>query len=92
MTRAAVSLADGREVASGVTVWTAGFAVPDLAVRSGLSSDPEGRLLTDETLISVDDGRIVAAGDSAAPSRLPLRMRCQAARPMGPGPPIPCSA
>ncbi|HEY0374216.1 MAG TPA: FAD-dependent oxidoreductase, partial [Amnibacterium sp.] len=27
----AVSLADGRSVASGVTAWTAGFAVPDLA-------------------------------------------------------------
>ncbi|MFJ3835452.1 NAD(P)/FAD-dependent oxidoreductase [Streptomyces sp. NPDC054904] len=83
VTRAAVSLADGREIPSGVTVWTAGFAVPDLAVRSGLSTDPEGRLLTDETLISVDDGRIVAAGDSAAPSGLPVRMSCQAAMPMG---------
>ena len=31
-----------------------------------------GRLLTDETLTSVDDERIVAAGDSAAPSDLPL--------------------
>ncbi|MFF3013675.1 NAD(P)/FAD-dependent oxidoreductase [Streptomyces sp. NPDC057939] len=83
VTRTAVTLADGREVPSGLTVWTAGFAVPDLAVRSGLSTDPEGRLLTDETLISVDDGRIVAAGDSAAPSGLPVRMSCQAALPMG---------
>lgn len=42
-----------------------------------------GRLLTDETLTSVDDVRIVAAGDSAAPSDLPFRMSCQAAVPLG---------
>ena len=34
-------------------------------------------------LTSVDDERIVAAGDSAAPSGLPLRMSCQAAMPLG---------
>ncbi|MFI9153024.1 NAD(P)/FAD-dependent oxidoreductase [Streptomyces sp. NPDC053367] len=83
VTRDAVRLADGREVASGVTVWSAGFAVPDLAARSGLSTDEAGRLLTDETLTSVDDPRILAAGDSAAPSGVPLRMSCQAAMPLG---------
>lgn len=62
VTRDAVRLADGREVASAVTVWTAGFTVPDLAARSGLSTDSLGRLLTDETLTSVDDERVVAAG------------------------------
>jgi NADH dehydrogenase FAD-containing subunit len=36
-----------------------------------------------ETLTSVDDVRIVAAGDSAAPSDLPNRMSCQAAGPLG---------
>ncbi|MFF8694492.1 NAD(P)/FAD-dependent oxidoreductase [Streptomyces sp. NPDC015144] len=81
--RDGVRLADGRRVAGGVTVWTAGFGVPDLAVRSGLSTDGEGRLLTDETLTSVDDPRIVGAGDSAAPSDVALRMSCQAAIPMG---------
>ncbi|MFF4322950.1 NAD(P)/FAD-dependent oxidoreductase [Streptomyces sp. NPDC001568] len=83
VTGAAVRLADGRELPSRVTIWTAGFAVPDLAARSGLSTDALGRLLTDETLTSVDDDRIVAAGDSAAPSGLPLRMSCQAAMPLG---------
>ncbi|MER6444304.1 FAD-dependent oxidoreductase [Streptomyces venezuelae] len=83
VTRDAVELGDGREVPSEVTVWTAGFGVPDLAVRSGLSTDALGRLLTDETLTSVDDERVVAAGDSAAPSDLPLRMSCQAAIPLG---------
>ena len=79
----AVRLSDGRELPSAVTIWTAGFGVPDLAARSGLSTDAVGRLLTDETLTSVDDVRVVAAGDSAAPSDLPFRMSCQAAGPLG---------
>ncbi|WP_144118591.1 NAD(P)/FAD-dependent oxidoreductase [Catellatospora sichuanensis] len=84
VTRAAVLLADGRELPSAVTIWTAGFGVPDLAVRSGLSTDAMGRLRTDETLTSVDDVRVVAAGDSAAPSDLPVRMSCQSAMQLGP--------
>ncbi len=79
----AVVLADGAILPSALTVWTAGFGVPELAVRSGLSTDALGRLLTDETLTSVDDPRIVAAGDAAAPSGRPLRMSCQAAIPLG---------
>jgi NADH:ubiquinone reductase (H+-translocating) len=79
----AVVLADGALLPSALTVWTAGFGVPELAARSGLSTDPLGRLLTDETLTSVDDPRIVAAGDAAAPSGQPLRMSCQAAGPLG---------
>ncbi|MFJ6567425.1 NAD(P)/FAD-dependent oxidoreductase [Streptomyces sp. NPDC091292] len=82
--RDAVRLVDGRELPSHVTIWTAGFGVPDLAARSGLSTDALGRLRTDETLTSVDDARIVAAGDSAAPSDLPFRMSCQAAVQLGP--------
>ncbi|WP_416974389.1 NAD(P)/FAD-dependent oxidoreductase [Streptomyces sp. 4F14] len=84
VTRTAVRLADGREIPSELTVWTAGFAVPDLATRSGLSTDTLGRLLTDETLTSVDDDRIVAAGDSAAPAGQPYRMGCQSAVQLGP--------
>ncbi|MGW8568459.1 NAD(P)/FAD-dependent oxidoreductase [Isoptericola sp. NPDC055881] len=83
VTRDAVQLADGRDLPSVVTIWTAGFAVPDLAARSGLSTDAAGRLRTDETLTSVDDDRIVAAGDAAAPSDLPFRMSCQAAGQLG---------
>jgi NADH:ubiquinone reductase (H+-translocating) len=79
----AVVLVDGAVLPSAVTVWTAGFGVPDLAARSGLHADAVGRLLTDETLTSVDDPRIVAAGDAAAPSGHPLRMSCQAAIPLG---------
>jgi NADH dehydrogenase len=79
----ALVLSDGALLSSGATVWTAGFGVPDLASRSGLSTDSLGRLLTDETLTSVDDERVVAAGDAAAPSGHPLRMSCQAAGPLG---------
>jgi NADH:ubiquinone reductase (H+-translocating) len=68
---------------SALTIWTAGFGVPELGRASGLRTDAMGRLLTDETLTSIDDPRIVAAGDSAAPSGQPLRMSCQAAGPLG---------
>jgi NADH dehydrogenase FAD-containing subunit len=69
-----VELGDGRTLASQVTMWAAGFGVPDLADRSGLRTDAAGRLLTDETLTSIDSDRIVAAGDASAPSDLPFRM------------------
>jgi NADH dehydrogenase FAD-containing subunit len=78
-----VLLADGRELPSAVTIWTAGFGVPDIAARSGLAVDAIGRLLTDETLTSIDNPYVVAAGDASAPSGLALRMSCQAAMPLG---------
>lgn len=80
--RDGVVLADGRMLPSAITVWTAGFGVPELAARSGLRTDALGRLLTDETLTCVDDARIVAAGDAVAPSGRPLRMSCYAAQPL----------
>ncbi|MDO3684886.1 NAD(P)/FAD-dependent oxidoreductase [Micromonospora sp. C28ISP2-4] len=83
VTRDSVRLDGGRTLPSQVTIWTAGFGVPDLAGRSGLRTDALGRLLTDETLTSVDDVCIVGAGDSAAPSDLPFRMSCQAATRIG---------
>ncbi|MBF6338642.1 FAD-dependent oxidoreductase [Nocardia abscessus] len=79
----AVELRDGRTVPSRVTIWSVGFGVPDLAERSGLRTDAAGRLLTDETLTSLDDERIVAAGDSSAPSDLPFRMSAYAAGCLG---------
>lgn len=78
-----VTLSDGRTLASAATVWTAGFGVPTLAADSGLRTDDMGRLLTDETLTSIGDPRVIAAGDAAAPSGVPLRMSCQAALPLG---------
>ncbi len=80
--RDAVVFADGAVRPSALTIWTAGFGVPALAAESGLNTDALGRLLTDETLTSVDDMRVVAAGDCAAPSGQPLRMSCQAAGPL----------
>ncbi|MFE4263098.1 NAD(P)/FAD-dependent oxidoreductase [Streptomyces sp. NPDC056883] len=84
VTADAVHLADGREVRGHLTIWAAGFGIPDLAARSGLSTDETGRLLTDETLTSIDDDRIVAAGDAAAPSGRSFRMGCQSASQLGP--------
>ncbi|HEX2284665.1 MAG TPA: FAD-dependent oxidoreductase [Mycobacterium sp.] len=80
----AVVFADGAVRPSALTIWTAGFGVPELAAASGLHTDPLGRLLTDETLTSIDDDRIVAAGDCAAPSGVPLRMCCASASQLGP--------
>ncbi|WP_006245398.1 NAD(P)/FAD-dependent oxidoreductase [Mycolicibacterium tusciae] len=82
--RDAVVFEDGAVRPSAVTIWTAGFGVPDLAIASGLHTDGLGRLITDETLTSVDDQRIVAAGDCAAPSDQPLRMCCASASQLGP--------
>lgn len=81
--RQALHLADGGPLASAVTIWAGGFTAPGLARTSGLRTDEVGRLLTDETLTSIDDHRVLAAGDAAAPSGQPLRMSCQAAVPLG---------
>lgn len=78
-----VVVSDGRVLPSAVTVWTAGFEIPRLAARSGLRTDPTGRILTDETLTSISNPWIVAAGDAVSPSGRPLRMSCQAALPLG---------
>lgn len=78
-----IVLDDGTVRSSALTIWTAGFGVPQLAAASGLRTDALGRLVTDETLTSVDDDRIVAAGDAAAPSGHPLRMSGYAAGPLG---------
>ena len=81
--RPAAVLAGGVSRPSALTIWATGFAVPELARDSGLRTDTLGRLITDETLTSVDDDRVVATGDAAAPSDQPLRMSCYAAGPLG---------
>jgi NADH:quinone reductase (non-electrogenic) len=77
-----IRVSGGRVLPSAATVWTAGFGVPDLAMRSGLTTDAIGRLVTDETLTSVDDPWIIGAGDASAPAGPPLRMSCQSAMPL----------
>lgn len=83
VTADSVVLASGQTLPSAATVWTAGFGVPGLAAASGLATDDLGRVLTDETLTSITDARIVAAGDAASPSDQPYRMSCQSSLPMG---------
>ncbi|MEV5758339.1 hypothetical protein AB0L61_16410 [Streptomyces tendae] len=61
LSRDAVRLANGLELPGAVTVRTVGFEVPDLAARSGLSTDAMGRA-SDERLTSMEDERILAAG------------------------------
>ena len=63
--------ADGAVRPSAVTIWTAGFGVPELAAASGLRTDALGRLLTDETLTSVDDAA------SSPPATAPHRRACR---------------
>ncbi|WP_433660076.1 NAD(P)/FAD-dependent oxidoreductase [Nocardia sp. CA-128927] len=81
-----VRLADGTLIECAATVWTAGFAVPDLAARSGLSVDGTGRVLTDSSLRSISHPDVYAAGDSAViagPGGRELRMACATALPTG---------
>ncbi len=63
-----------------------GFIVPDLARRSGLSVNKEGRILVDRSLRSVSHARVLAVGDAAfcsTPEGHPTRMSCATALPMG---------
>lgn len=66
--RGALKTADGEEVPADVVVWAAGFAVPDLARRSGLATDGRGRVLVDASLRSVSHPKVFAAGDSSWPT------------------------
>ncbi len=65
--RGAVRTAGGETIPADVVVWAAGFAVPDLARRSGLATDEQGRVLVDASLRSVSHPEVFAAGDSARP-------------------------
>jgi NADH dehydrogenase FAD-containing subunit len=81
-----VTLADGRILRSDCAVLAASFAVPDLARRSGLEVDADGRLLVDATMTNLGAPAIVGAGDAVAgpaDGLGHLRMSCQAALPMG---------
>ncbi|MFF4443362.1 NAD(P)/FAD-dependent oxidoreductase [Streptomyces sp. NPDC001502] len=61
-----VRLRSGAAFASDLTLWAIVSGVPDLAARSGLKVDADGRALVDEYLRSVDDERIFVVGDCAA--------------------------
>ncbi|ROP40657.1 NAD(P)/FAD-dependent oxidoreductase [Saccharothrix texasensis] len=69
----------GDLVAADTVVWTAGFAVPDLAARAGFAVDGRGRMLVDHTLTSTSHPEVQGIGDAAAMKRhdgLELRMAC----------------
>ncbi|WP_277371106.1 NAD(P)/FAD-dependent oxidoreductase [Rhodococcus rhodochrous] len=58
-----VALDDGTTISAALVVRTAGFSVPDLARRSGLPVDDDGRLRVRDTLQVVDGTPIVGVGD-----------------------------
>ncbi|MFD7659985.1 NAD(P)/FAD-dependent oxidoreductase [Actinosynnema sp. NPDC059797] len=69
----------GELVAADAVVWTAGFRVPELAREAGFEVDGNGRLVVDQTLVSVSHPEVVGVGDAAAIRRedgLELRMAC----------------
>ena len=60
-----VTLSDGTELASDITVWAAGVAAPDLVKDLGLEQGLDGLLATDEDLRVHGQDRVFAAGDIA---------------------------
>ncbi|UYP19855.1 FAD-dependent oxidoreductase [Rhodococcus sp. Z13] len=79
-----VLLDDGTELPAAIAVWTAGFSVPELARRSGLPVDADGRLRLRSTLQVVDGTPIVGVGDAVRiEGNDHVRMSCQAAMPLG---------
>ncbi len=76
-----VHLRSGTELASDLTLWAIVGGIPDLAARSGLEVDSEGRAIVDEFLRSVNDERIFVVGDCAAVPG--ARLACQSAAPQG---------
>lgn len=82
----AVTLSDGREVPSSVTVWAGGFvgAAPDIDADWPLDAD--GRVVVDADLGVRGCPGVFAAGDAAAAApgmASMLRMACATAMPMG---------
>lgn len=66
---------------SALVLWAIASEVSDLATRSAIAVDGQGRVIVDEFLRSVSDPRIFAVGDAAAVPG--SRMSCQAALPQG---------
>ncbi|MFG2442110.1 NAD(P)/FAD-dependent oxidoreductase [Nocardia fluminea] len=74
-------LRSGTELDSDVTLWAIISAVPELAARSGLAVDTDGRALVDANLRSITDSRVFVVGDCAAVPG--MRMACATAAPQG---------
>ncbi|MEU6432122.1 FAD-dependent oxidoreductase [Microbispora sp. NPDC046973] len=77
-----VLCADGTALASGATVWTAGFAVGPIAAAGGLEVAGNGQIVVDRTMRSVSHPDVYAVGDSAyaiGDNGRPLPMSCASA-------------
>lgn len=62
----AVRLDNGVVVPAGLTLWTAGVRVPELAAHAGITADATGSVVTDAMLRSVSHPEVYAVGDAAA--------------------------
>ncbi|MFE0699285.1 NAD(P)/FAD-dependent oxidoreductase [Streptomyces sp. NPDC058872] len=74
--------ADGTDLPSDATVWTAGFAVAPIAAAAGLDVTGDGRIVVDRTMRSVSHPNVYAVGDSAhviGDNGLVLPMSCASA-------------
>ncbi|MFE2140608.1 NAD(P)/FAD-dependent oxidoreductase [Streptomyces sp. NPDC059456] len=77
-----VLCADGTDLASDATVWTAGFAVNPIAAAAGLEVTDDGRIVVDRTMQSLSHPNVYAAGDSVyaiGDNGRPLPMSCASA-------------
>jgi NADH dehydrogenase FAD-containing subunit len=77
---------DGQSLPFDLYLHASGFCIPDLARRSGIATDEDGRILTDWSLRSVSHPAIFAIGDAALARTAdcnPSRLSCSAAMPMG---------
>ena len=72
-------LQSGAAFSSDLTLWAIVAGIPDLAARSGLAVNEQGRVIVDEFLRSVTDNRIFAVGDCAAVPG--ARLACYTAQP-----------
>ena len=77
----AVRLHSDSQFTSDLTLWAIIGDVPDLAARSGLKVDADGRAVVDEYLRSVNAPRIFVVGDCAAVPG--ARAACATAMPQG---------
>ena len=74
-----VTLGDGTELASDITVWAAGVAAPDLVKNLGLEQGRHGLLATDADLRARGQDRIFAAGDISLIEEHPVAQLAQPA-------------
>jgi len=72
-------LEGGEHIEADAVAWTAGFKVPQLARKAGLTVGDNGRMLVDDTMRSVSHPDVYGIGDAAAARKLDgqeLRMGC----------------